>query len=460
MDTAKTTAGLGLLLTSTAASGIAQPANSLQVSPVTPYKNVVFSRILDQQQLAAGGLPGELSSGVDSGPTASPLWWTSSPDGKALPLDHQGLPLVKGDVVGDPESIDSAAHFVWWTPVPALSAPTGASGVPDNTDSKTLGPQPAVTAAALASAGTATPTSGSAAGGEIGTVPGAATAANGEAQGSTAAAVAPGYPWASTAGTRTAGSTGQRGQVGVDSASRPDPGGQAPGPAGTATPGIAAGAGGASDPGAAAGIAAAASGMLKSGVAAAERPVEPGAQPVINAALEAAGGAGPASGTQTPQAASHTPLPPSYGPAPEAGGQLNMQRPGWGEAVVDKLMWMSARQLGSAEIQLDPPELGPLQLRVSTQHEQTSVTFSSHHPAVRDALDAALPRLRDMLESQGLQLVDVDVSGQDLPGRQQAASDSAGSLGGVPGGDEDAVASLSAELLAPALRRGLVDEYA
>lgn len=137
-----------------------------------------------------------------------------------------------------------------------------------------------------------------------------------------------------------------------------------------------------------------------------------------------------------------------------------MQRPGWGEAVVDKLMWMSARQLGSAEIQLDPPELGPLQLRVSTQHDQTSVSFSSHHPAVRDALDAALPRLRDMLESQGLQLVDVDVSGQDLPGRDRAQPDTVADSGGVPGSDEDAAASLSAELLAPALRRGLVDEYA
>jgi flagellar hook-length control protein FliK len=79
---------------------------------------------------------------------------------------------------------------------------------------------------------------------------------------------------------------------------------------------------------------------------------------------------------------------------------------------------------------------------------------------VRDALDAALPRLRDMLESQGLQLVDVDVSGQDLPGRHQAQSDTIAGSGGVAGSDEDAAASLSAELLAPALRRGLVDEYA
>ncbi|MDY0007999.1 MAG: flagellar hook-length control protein FliK, partial [Spongiibacteraceae bacterium] len=383
MDTAKTTAGLGLLLTSTPAGMPAQSANPLQVSTATPYKSLVFSQVLDQQQLAADGLPGELSTGVVSTPAGSPLWWTPAPDGKALPLGHQGLPLAEGDAVVDAEGGDSAAHFVWWAPVPAVSAPAAESGVADDTNPKTSGPEPTVLgsrAAGLSTADSGAVASGvAAAGGGVGTTSSVSAAGVGALQDTPANTAAPGYPRASTADTGpAAGSPLQSATSTLEPASRQDPAVQTPGPvaSATATPGIAAGVGGAPDPGAAAGIAAAASGLLKNGVAAAERLVEPAAQPAAMTALESAGTVGAGSATHTAPAASHTPLPPSYGPAPEAGGHLNMQRPGWGEAVVDKLMWMSARQLGSAEIQLDPPELGPLQLRVSTQHDQTSVSFS------------------------------------------------------------------------------------
>lgn len=99
---------------------------------------------------------------------------------------------------------------------------------------------------------------------------------------------------------------------------------------------------------------------------------------------------------------------------------------GWSDAVVDKVMWFSANQLNSAEIKLNPPDLGPLQVRISTQHDQTTVVFSSPHAAVRDALDQALPRLRDMFGGQGLQLSDASVGGQAQ--RQQQGGEN-----GAPG---------------------------
>ncbi|HSB96388.1 MAG TPA: flagellar hook-length control protein FliK, partial [Spongiibacteraceae bacterium] len=92
---------------------------------------------------------------------------------------------------------------------------------------------------------------------------------------------------------------------------------------------------------------------------------------------------------------------------------------GWSDAVVDKVMWFSANQLSNAEIKLNPPDLGPLQVRISTQHDQASVVFSSPHAAVREALDQALPRLRDMLGGQGIQLSDASVGGQGAPRQQQ-----------------------------------------
>jgi flagellar hook-length control protein FliK len=92
---------------------------------------------------------------------------------------------------------------------------------------------------------------------------------------------------------------------------------------------------------------------------------------------------------------------------------------GWSDAIADKVMWFSASKVTSAEIHLNPPDLGPLQVRVSTQQDQTSVIFTSQHAAVREALDQALPRLRDMMGSQGMHQLDVSVGGQNAQQQQQ-----------------------------------------
>ena len=97
---------------------------------------------------------------------------------------------------------------------------------------------------------------------------------------------------------------------------------------------------------------------------------------------------------------------------------------GWGNAVMQRVMWMSSQQVQTAEIALDPPELGPLQVRVSNQGEQTSVVFSSQHAQVRDALDQSLPRLREMMEEQGVDLADVNVSDHGFQGQEQPGDES------------------------------------
>lgn len=135
--------------------------------------------------------------------------------------------------------------------------------------------------------------------------------------------------------------------------------------------------------------------------------------------------------------------------------------PNWSEALAHRVSWMLEGQLGRAEIALDPPELGPLQVRISTQHDQAQIHFVSHHAPVRDALDQAIPRLREMLEAQGVQLVDVDVRDQGQQTQQGGGGEAADSSGVArsPGGDEDSSpVPVSGEgSLLP--RRGLVDAY-
>lgn len=82
---------------------------------------------------------------------------------------------------------------------------------------------------------------------------------------------------------------------------------------------------------------------------------------------------------------------------------------GWDKAMGEKIQWMIGRNIQTAEVKLTPPNLGPLEIRVSVQQDQTSVNFIATQAPTREALEAALPRLREMLGEANLTLVDVDV---------------------------------------------------
>lgn len=151
------------------------------------------------------------------------------------------------------------------------------------------------------------------------------------------------------------------------------------------------------------------------------------------------------------------------------GQPLAMQQGGWSEAVVDKVMWLSSQNLKSAEIQLDPAELGRLEVRVDISKDQTQVTFASPHAGVRDTLEGQMQRLRDLFTQQGMNLLDVNVSDQSLSRGWQGqgqGQDGEGQRRGdsVPGlalGEEEkplSVGELRSSTLSNARR--LVDYYA
>lgn len=111
------------------------------------------------------------------------------------------------------------------------------------------------------------------------------------------------------------------------------------------------------------------------------------------------------------------------------GQALNMQQACWSKELTDKVMWMSSQNLKSAEIKLNPAELGRLDIRVQVGQEHTQITFSSAHAGVRDSLDGQMYRLREMLEQQGMHSVDVEVADrQQRQDEQQAGSSIAGAV--------------------------------
>lgn len=93
---------------------------------------------------------------------------------------------------------------------------------------------------------------------------------------------------------------------------------------------------------------------------------------------------------------------------------LPLEQRGWGESLGHRVLWMVKQERQVAELQLNPPHLGPLELRVTVDRDEASVAFSTQHAMVRDALEAALPRLREMLGASGLTLGEVNISQQSF----------------------------------------------
>lgn len=122
----------------------------------------------------------------------------------------------------------------------------------------------------------------------------------------------------------------------------------------------------------------------------------------------------------------------SAGQAKPAGEPLTLPvrvgEPGWGQALAQRVMWMAGRDQQTAEIKLNPAHLGPLEVKLSLKHDQASVTLLAANGAVKEALEQALPRLRDMFSQQDIQLVQADVgqrqdprhagAGEQLPDQQ------------------------------------------
>ena len=120
----------------------------------------------------------------------------------------------------------------------------------------------------------------------------------------------------------------------------------------------------------------------------------------------------------------------------------------------EKVLWLAAQNVTSAEIRLDPPDLGPLQVKISLNQEQASVNFTSHHASVRETLDQNLHRLRDMFSEHGLHLANVDVSDKSFQRQQGDAKEQQGQ-----GGTNEIVEDEMPVNVSTIVHRRLVDHY-
>ncbi|MFP4828167.1 flagellar hook-length control protein FliK, partial [Paraburkholderia sp. BR10879] len=100
----------------------------------------------------------------------------------------------------------------------------------------------------------------------------------------------------------------------------------------------------------------------------------------------------------------------------------------WEDALSQKVVFLSNAHQQSAELTLNPKDLGPLQVVLQVSDTHAHALFVSQHQQVREAVEAALPKLREAMEQNGIGLGSASVSdGFSRQMNQQAQQDGSGS---------------------------------
>jgi len=144
-----------------------------------------------------------------------------------------------------------------------------------------------------------------------------------------------------------------------------------------------------------------------------------------------------------------------------AQAPLQLTREMASEQVAERVQMMMSKNLKNIDIRLDPPELGRMQIRMNMNGDGATVHFTVANQQARDVIEQSMPRLREMLAQQGVQLNDSSVQ-QQASGQQQKGYAAAGqgqngqgnSNQGVQG-EENLEADINLDLNVAAKRDGI-----
>ncbi len=147
-----------------------------------------------------------------------------------------------------------------------------------------------------------------------------------------------------------------------------------------------------------------------------------------------------------------------------AGVAVPIGHPSFGNDLSHRVLMFAGQRVQSAEISVTPGELGPIRVTIDVRGQEAAMQFSAAHATTRAAIEDALPRLREMLAAQGLQLTQADVGdrtprdaggsttgqgGRDGNGTRDGGSNPSRTAGGAIDGTRGAPATVR--------RLGLID---
>jgi flagellar hook-length control protein FliK len=93
----------------------------------------------------------------------------------------------------------------------------------------------------------------------------------------------------------------------------------------------------------------------------------------------------------------------------QSGIHTHLRESSWSQQFGEKIVWLAKNDQQSAQININPPELGPVQITLNLSGDQAKVTFASPHMEVRQAIENSLPQLKEMLSSAGINLGQTNV---------------------------------------------------
>ncbi len=135
----------------------------------------------------------------------------------------------------------------------------------------------------------------------------------------------------------------------------------------------------------------------------------------------------------------------------------------WRDEMGQKLTWMASNNRQSAELVLNPPQLGRIEVTLSLDGDQASASFFSPHPGVREALENSMTRLREVLADAGVTLGQTHVGANSRDDSRSATPHNDGTTPGRRDG-ERYVATMGISGSGSTLRtgngRGMVDVFA
>jgi flagellar hook-length control protein FliK len=122
---------------------------------------------------------------------------------------------------------------------------------------------------------------------------------------------------------------------------------------------------------------------------------------------------------------------------------------GFANELSQRVVVFAGQKVQRAEISVTPADLGPIAVSIEVRGQEATLAFAASSHATRAAIEDALPRLRDMLSAQGLQLAGTHVGSEPRrdpyrPGRGEKGV--AGVNGVHPGAATNVSASSAAEI--------------
>lgn len=148
---------------------------------------------------------------------------------------------------------------------------------------------------------------------------------------------------------------------------------------------------------------------------------------------------------------------------PDLPVATHLGRAGWQDEVGQKLTWMAGTNRQQADLVLNPPQLGRIEVTMRFEGDQLSASFASPHAAVRETLENSMLRLREVLADAGITLAHTHVGAESRHDSKSMHAEQAQSQADRDNRQASTLPGAEMEI-APAWRsgsgRGMVDLFA